>query len=294
MSVRPSTADRVAIAAFAGNAVFAGGSAIGIRYSNRELPPLWGAGLRFALAGALLAALMAALGLQLPRGRAAAGALLFGALHFGAAMALAYWGFTRVHAGLGQTVIAVVPLAALLLAVLQREERLHARAIVGALLALAGVASLSRTPLHEGVPLLSLLAMVGSACCLAQAAVVVRRFPTVHPVTLNAVGMLTGALVLVLGSLALGERITIPRERATWLAIGYLVVLGSALGFVLYVVVLARWSASRAAYGFVVSPIVALGLSAWLDHEPLRGQLLLGGALVLAGVYVGALRRTAT
>ena len=33
-------------------------------------------------------------------------------------------------------------------------------------------------------------------------------------------------------------------------------------------------------------------LSAWLDNEPLGPGLLLGGLLVLAGVYVGALRPT--
>jgi hypothetical protein len=33
-------------------------------------------------------------------------------------------------------------------------------------------------------------------------------------------------------------------------------------------------------------------LSAWLDNEPLGVGLLLGGLLILAGVYVGALRPT--
>ena len=59
---------------------------------------------------------------------------------------------------------------------------------------------------------------------------------------------------------------------------------------VLYLYVLRRWVASRAAYSFVLIPIVTVVLSAWLDDEPLGLGLLLGGALVLAGVYVGALR----
>ena len=36
--------------------------------------------------------------------------------------------------------------------------------------------------------------------------------------------------------------------------------------------------------------IAVVALSAWLDDEPIRGGLVLGGLLVLAGVYVGALR----
>jgi hypothetical protein len=36
--------------------------------------------------------------------------------------------------------------------------------------------------------------------------------------------------------------------------------------------------------------LLNLVLSAWLDNEPVGVGLVLGGLLVLAGVYVGALR----
>jgi drug/metabolite transporter (DMT)-like permease len=183
-----------------------------------------------------------------------------------------------------------VPLATLLLAVLQREERLHLWAVVGALLALAGVALMSRAPVRDSVPLLSLLAALGSAFCFAQAAVLVRRFPPVHPVTMNAVGMTIGAVLLLIGSFLVGEPIALPERTATWVALAYLVVIGSMLVFGLYIVVLRRWPASRAAYTFVLIPIVTVTLSAWLDDEPIGTGLVFGGLLVLAGVYVGALR----
>jgi drug/metabolite transporter (DMT)-like permease len=283
--------DRVALASFFTGALLAGGNAVCIRFSNRELAPLWGAGLRFALAAALLAAVMAALRLTLPRGRALTGALLFGALNFGAGFALAYYALVRLQAGFAQTVLALVPLATLLLAVLQRQERLRFGAIVGAVLALAGVAVMSRAPLREAVPILSVLAAVGVALCWAQAAVLVRWFPPVHPVTMNAVGMTTGAALLTLGSAIADEPIELPERAATWAAVAYLVVAGSVLVFVLYLVVLGRWAASRAAYAFVLIPFVTVALSAWLDDEPVGAELVLGGSLVLGGVYVGALRQ---
>ena len=282
--------DRAALLSFVAGSVLAGGNAVGVRFSNRELDPLWGAGLRFALAAVLLAAVMALFRLALPRGRALTGALLFGSLNFGAAFALAYYGLVRVHAGLGQTLLAVVPLATLLLAVLQRQERLRLGAVAGAVLALAGIGVLSRAPLREEVPALSLLALIGSALCFAQAAVVVRRFPPVHPVTINAVGMGAAAVLLGAGSLVAGEAFALPERASTWAALAYLVAVGSVLVFVLYVVVLRHWSASRAAYTFVLVPVVTVVLSAWLDNEPIRRGLVLGGGLVLMGVYVGALR----
>ncbi|HEU4942819.1 MAG TPA: DMT family transporter, partial [Gaiellaceae bacterium] len=261
--------EQTALAAFVAMSVLAGGNAVAIRYSNRELAPLWGAGLRFALAAALLVAVMLALRLKPPSGRALTGAVLYGTLAIGGAFAFAYYGLVRIHAGLGQTILALVPLATLLLAVLQRQERLRMRALVGAAVALAGIAVMSNATARDDVPLLSLLALLGGVLCFAEAAILVRRFPPVHPVAMNAVGMATGALLLVAGSLAAREQLEVPERTETWLAIGYLVPIGSVLVFVLYVVVLRYWEASRAAYEFVLIPVVTVALSAWLDDEPI-------------------------
>jgi drug/metabolite transporter (DMT)-like permease len=104
--------------------------------------------------------------------------------------------------------------------------------------------------------------------------------------------MAAGAALLVAGSVVAGESIVLPRRAATWAALGYLVLFGSVAVFVLYVVVLRYWAASRAAYVFVLIPFVTVVLSVWLDDEPVGAGLVLGGLLVLAGVYVGALRST--
>lgn len=261
-----------------------------MRVSNRELDPLWGAGLRFLLAAALLGLVMAAMRLPLPRNGALFGVLLYGALIFGGAFSFAYYALVRIHAGLGQTLLAVVPLATLLLAVVQRQERLRLAAVVGSLVSIVGIGVISGISGTESVPVLSLLAVLGAVLCFAEATVLVRRFPPVHPVTMNAVGMATGAVMLVGLSLAVGESTALPDRAATWLALAYMVVLGSGPVFVLYLVVVRLWSASRAAYTFVLIPVVTVALSAWIDDEPIGAGLVFGGLLVLAGVYVGALR----
>jgi drug/metabolite transporter (DMT)-like permease len=282
--------DRATLAAFAVGSVLAGGNAVGVRFSNRELPPLWGAGLRFAAAAVLLVVVMAALRVAVPRGRALAGAIVFGALNFFGAFALAYYALIRLHAGFGQIILALVPLATLLLAVAWRLERLRLAAVGGALLSLGGVAVMSGPSLREGIPLVAVLASLGSAVCFAQAAVVVRRFPPVHPVAMNAVAMAAGAGLLLAGSAIAGETWTLPTRTSTWTALAYLVGVGSVVVFLLYLFVLGRWAASRAAYTFVIIPVVTVALSAWLDEEPIGLALVVGGVMVLTGVYVGALR----
>jgi drug/metabolite transporter (DMT)-like permease len=286
----PARLDGTALAAFVVGTVLAGGNAVGIRVSNRELDPLWGASLRFLLAAALLGVVLAALRRAPPRGRALAGVVVYGVLIFGGAFSLAYSALVELHAGLGQTLLALVPLATLLLAVVQGQERLGAAAVAGCALALAGIAVVSGLSRDGSVPLVSLLAVLGAVLCFAQATVLVRRFPSVDPVTTNAIGMAVGAVVLLLLTLVSGQAIALPDETGTWLAIAYMVVLGSGPVFVLYVVVVRRWSASRASYSFVLIPLVTVLLSAWIDDEPIGAGLVLGGLLVLAGVYVGALR----
>jgi drug/metabolite transporter (DMT)-like permease len=287
-------AERLALGAFFLQAGLAGGNALCVRFSNRELDPLWGAGLRFALAAVSLFALMAVLRLELPRGRALLGSALFGVVQFGATFGLLYYAFVRLHAGLGQTVLALVPLVTLLLAVAQGQERLRRGAVAGTLLAVAGAAVISGLSERESVPLVSSLAILGAVLCFAQATVLVRHFPSVHPITLNAVGMMVGAPILLALSVLLGETQAMPREADTWIALAYMVALGSGVVFVLYAVVIRLWSASRASYSFVVSPFVSVGLSAWLDDEPITAGLVVGGLLVLAGVYIGALRPAET
>jgi drug/metabolite transporter (DMT)-like permease len=285
-----ASGDRVALWAFLGTNVTVGANPVAVRFSNRELDPFWGAGFRFVLAAVMFAAIMAIVRPAVPRGQPLWGAVMFGALNFAGAVGFAYYGFVHIHAGLGQLVYSMVPLVTLLLASAQRQERLQVRSIVGALFAVGGVLVLAEGALQETVPIDSALAFLASLLCLSQGAVAIRQFPPVHTVPLNLIGCMTAALVLIPVAALSGEELAVPRERDTWLALAYLVFIGSGLMFVLYIVVLRRWAASRAAYVFVVSPFLTIVLSAWLDDEPVGTALIAGGAIILAGVYLGALR----
>jgi drug/metabolite transporter (DMT)-like permease len=290
---RRAAGDRVAIASFVVCSVLAGGNAVAVKFSNQELPPLWGATLRFALAAGILFAVVAIMRLPLPRGRALVGTLAFGALNFGGAFALGYYALVHLDAGVVGALLALTPLATLLLAVVHHQERLGLGAVVGAVLALVGVAIISGTTLGASVPTPALLAGLGSVLCFAEAAVIARSFSMPHPVVVNAVGMAAGVAVLLVSSLLAGEHIALPQRSTTWLALGYLVPFGSIAVFVLYLVLLRHWEASRAVYVDVVIPFVTVLLAVWLLDERITAALVGGGLFILAGVYVGALRARA-
>jgi drug/metabolite transporter (DMT)-like permease len=234
-------------------------------------------------------AAMLLLRLPFPRGRALAGVVIFGILNFGLSYALIYWGLLQVQAGLAQVVLAIVPLATFFLAVAHGSERWHLRPIVGSLLALVGIGVVFGEQMNAAVPVLPLLAIVATAVVAAEATVLVKVFPPVHLVTLNAVSMAVGtAFLLVLGLIA-GETLSLPSRPETWLAFWYLVLIGTVALFTLFLFVLGRWTASGTAYMFVLAPFVTVAVGVWLAHETVTWTFAVGAAFVLLGVYVGAL-----
>jgi len=280
------------LVAFLIGAVLSSLNPIAVKFSNLELDPLWGATLRFTFAAGLMLILMAILHLRFPRGRALWGAVLYGVFNFGLAFACLYYALVELGAGFLQILLAVIPLITLFLVVVQRLERLRASAVIGALLAFVGVLLMSQIALDASIPLATILVAMAAAFCLAEGAVLVRLFPPEHPVSLNAVGMVVGALVLSVGSLLAGDDMVIPSLGATWLALAYMVVMGTGVLYILWVYVLKRWEASRAAYNFVLLPPLTLFFSYFITGEDVGVELVFGGLLILIGVYIGALRPT--
>jgi drug/metabolite transporter (DMT)-like permease len=281
---------RGTLVAFLIGAVLSSGNPIAVKFSNVELDPLWGATLRFTLAAGLMLVVMGLLGLRFPRGRALLGAVLYGVFNFGLAFACLFYALVELGAGFLQILLAVIPLITLLLVVVQRLERLRVSAVAGAVIAFVGVLLMSQIALDASISIGTILVAMAAAFCLAEGAVLVRVFPPEHPVSLNAVGMTVGAVVLFVGSLLAGDEMVLPRLRETWLAMGYMVVIGSGIVFILWVFVLKRWDASRAAYNFVLLPPITLVFSNLITGEEVGVELILGGVVILVGVYIGALR----
>ena len=265
------------------------GNFIGVSFSNRELAPFWGAGMRFGLAALLFAGVVLALRLPWPRGRELWLTAMYGVLSFGLFYALMYWALVRVSAGVATIVMAVVPLATLLLAAAQRLERLRIRSALGALLACAGIVWMTVGPQEAVLSLSALVAMLAAAATVAESVILGKRLSGNHPAMTNAVGMIVGATLLLILSVATGETWALPRERAVIVAIIYLVTLGSVGLFVLVLLIVRRWTASATSYMFVLFPVVTMLLDAWLLDVALTVHALAGAVLVIAGVWFGAL-----
>ena len=280
--------DARVLIAFALVVLIGGGNFVAVRFSNRELAPFWGAGLRFALAAVLLLALARVAGWPLPRGRSFRGALLYGVLGLGAFYAFMYWGLVEAPAALASVVVALVPLETLLLAAAFGVERFRAGALAGAVIALAGTAIVFGDQLRA-VPVASVLAMVAGSLCLAGSTVAAKRFPRVHPVPMNGVAMLPGVALLLALSLIAGETRVLPSQPEVIVAFAYLVLVGSTVLFVGFLYVLQRWSASATSYASLLFPVVTVAIGILFAGEAVSLQFLGGAALIVIGVYLGAI-----
>ncbi len=281
--------DTPTIAAYAAMIVIAGSNFVAVRFSNEELPPFWGATLRFAIACALFFIVMRWRGAALPRGRALAGVAIYGALGFGAFYAMMYWALVSVPAGLASVLVALVPLLTFFLAIAHGLETFRLRGLVGALIAVAGIAVVFAEQLGGAAEVAALLACIAAAVCAAEATVLAKLFPRVDPAATNAVGILAGLMILAPLSLAAGETWTIPQRTDTILSVAYLVTIGSVGLFALFLYVLRRWTATATSYLLVLAPLVTVAVASLLAGEQITPQFALGAALVGAGVYVGAL-----
>jgi drug/metabolite transporter (DMT)-like permease len=291
-AVRQRRPTRLALA-FALLVVLVGMNIVAIRLSNRELPPFWNAGARFALAAVVFGALAVARGARRPGRQALIDGSVYGLLAFAAFFGFLYLGLVRVPAGLGQVILALGPLITFAMAVAIGLERLRWRPIAGGLVALAGIALMYGVGSYAAVPLVSVLSVLAAAASFAAGGIVVKRAPAADPIVRNTIATSVGAILLLALSIVAGERWSAPTDLGTWLAFAYLVLPGTIGVFLLFLLLLRHWPATTVSTQFVLAPIIGIALGAFLLGEPVSTAMVAGAALVIAGVWLGVLRQPA-
>jgi len=267
-----------------------GANAVAIRYTNRTLAPFWNAGLRFALAAVGFGAIAVARRARMPDRRALADGVVYGLLSFAAFFGFLYVGLVHASAGLGQVVLALGPLITLVMAVAVGLERFRWRPIGGGLVALAGIGLMSGVDSGGDVPPLSIVWLVAAAASFAAGGIVAKRARPADPVVRSAIAAATGSVVLLGLSLVFRESWAWPGNATTLLGLAYLVLPGTIGVFLLFLLLLRHWSATTVSTQFVLAPVVGIVLGAAVLGEPISLPIVAGAGLVIAGVWLGAIR----
>jgi drug/metabolite transporter (DMT)-like permease len=275
-----------------------GATFLAIRIGVREVPPLLFAAMRFTTAGVVLFGWMVARRESLPTRQQWISVLLLAFLIFVVDYGLLFWAEQRVPSGIAAVILATIPaFMALSEIIFLRTQRLTLRLSLALLIGIAGVAVLMVPSLKSFGPLggapvdrIGAIALMIGAVSWSIASILTRILPLPSSKVMSSgAQMLAGGCMLLLASSAFGELHHFhPAQvsREAWLALLYLIVFGSIIGFTAYVWLIHHESPTKVGTYAYVNPVVAVLLGYFAVGEALGPRTILGTFFILVSVIV--------
>jgi drug/metabolite transporter (DMT)-like permease len=266
---------------------------LAMRVVNETLPTLLATSIRFLVAGSVLYGIAIRRGDRTGdrptatnwRGAAIVAGLLLVCGNGGVA-----WGERTVPSGLAALVIATVPLWIAVIDRIVYHHRQPPLVIGGLVLGFVGAAILVGGSIAGHVDTAGLLTVVAASICWATGSLYQRRAPLPRrPFVAAGMQMIVAGVILLTLSAATGEfgRIDVSRfSRASVLAVAYLIVFGSWLGFTSYLWLLRNARTSLVATYAYVTPVGAVLLGAVVLGEAITARTVFAGLLIVVAVAI--------
>jgi drug/metabolite transporter (DMT)-like permease len=296
------SASRRAYFAFITTCIVWGTTYLAIRIALETLPPLLMAAARWIVAGAVLAAALAARGETLPGPRQWPVLTVLGILLLGFGNGAVVWAEQTVPSGLTAVLVATVPFWMVGIEACARRgadgydgaahDALTTRTAAGLVIGFSGIVLLvlpelrvdSRRGFLIGV-LSTQLACLGWAVGSSYA----RRRGRTHAIGENVLAtaafeMLFGGIALLVAGLMLGEWSRVAFTTRSALALLHLIVFGSIAGFTAYAYALKHLPVATVSLYAYINPLIAVVLGVLLLHEPFSARMGVAAGVVLSGM----------
>jgi drug/metabolite transporter (DMT)-like permease len=271
-----------------------GSTFLAIRVGVREVPPFLLAGMRFLVAGLILYCWMRARGTASPTAREWSAASILAVLIFVFDYGLLFWAERRVPSGIAAVMMATIPVfMALAEIIVLRTQRLTLRLGLALLVGIGGVAVLVGHSMSLGeapIDTAGACALIFAAISWSVAASLSRKLPLPAAKAMSSgAQMLAGGVFLTLTAALLGEFRGFHVQavsRGAWLALAYLIVAGSIVGFTAYVWLIHHESPTKVGTYAYVNPVVAVLVGYFLGGEAIGPRTIVGTLLILVSVVV--------
>jgi drug/metabolite transporter (DMT)-like permease len=267
-----------------------GSTYFGIKIAVETIPPLLAAGSRFLVAALILATILALRGSSLRVSRVELlGAGIAGGLMLGLGVGMVHVAETRIDSSVAAMIAGTVPLQIIVLRLVARESPARATRL-STLGGLVGLVLVVAPGLGTGSTALGLAVMLASTIAWSTGSFLSSKVTLpADPFVATAWEMALGGAFLMVGAAAFGEygelgSSTFAVDSA--LAWGYLVVMGSLVGFSAYAWLLRVAPISLVVTHQYVNPLVAIALGVLFLGERPSPWTLAGAALVIGAVYV--------
>jgi drug/metabolite transporter (DMT)-like permease len=197
------------------------------------------------------------------------------------------WAEQSVDSSLAAILTSPVPLIAIVLSALfLHDEPMRVNGLVGLIVGFIGVVIVTSRGLTEaGSSLVGEIALLGAAFSYAAGAVYSRRNVRGLAPVIPATFQVTFALIITgVASLILEHPWTATPDGEAIFSILWLGILGSGLAYLAVFRLFAAWGATRTTLVAYLLPVVGIVLGYLVLQEPVDGRLIVGTALVIAGV----------
>lgn len=260
-----------------------GSTYLAIRFAlEGGLPPLLMAGTRFVIAGALMFLVLRLRGEAAPTRAQWLNTAVMGALLLGLGNGLVTVAEQWVSSGLAAVAVASAPLWMALFSAMrgQHPNRLEWWGLAAGF---AGVLWLNAGGTLGGQPR-GLVALLIASVAWSFGSIWSRGRDLPSPFMTAAAQMLCGGVLMLVAGFVLGERFDSWPTAKSMLAVGYLIVFGSIIGFSAYIWLLHHVRPVLAGSYAYVNPAIAVVLGGWLASEHFSISDLGAMAVILVGV----------
>lgn len=265
-----------------------GSTWMAIKIGLQSISPLFGVGMRFALAVVVLWALVRLRGSRLPWDRSTVPIyVVLGVSSFSIPFALVYWGEQSISSGLASILFATYPfVVAVLSHFLLPGERLNAFKVAGTILGFCGILMIFWTDIHPEVSAyLGMGAIILSTFLQGFSLVVAKKYARhLQPMHITLGGMIVAVGVLAVLAFLLEDYRALRFDAAGVGSILYLGTFGSVVTFVTYYWLLQRVEALYLSLTALITPVLAVVLGAVFLAETLDPAIYTGASLVLFGI----------
>lgn len=270
-----------------------GTSFLWIKYALREIGPMTIVSYRLMF-GVVTAAIVLAVSRYRVKfsGREFWLPMLMGVTGVAIPISLICYSETRIDSGLAGVLNATMPIWTMAIAHFAlHDESFTFPKLAGMLSAVAGIYILMNPDFGKERDMIGQVAMISATLFYAATTVAQRKYLRgVHPFQ-SSLPLLVGGLVFITIAAAVFEApFKFPTQPMTWLATGWMGVLGMGLATVGYFYLINNWGATKTSLVTFVFPPTAVLLGVVFLGEPLSWDIVAGGGLIIAGIALVNLR----
>ena len=277
-------------AAFAGIVIIWSTTPLAIKWSSEGAGFVFGVASRMTLGACLCVLLMLVFRKHLPLHKRAIQTYLAAGIGLYAAMLAVYWGAQFIPSGLVSVIFGLTPLVTGVMASqILTKEPFGILQIIGSIAGVIGLAVIFNNSLsHDAIAIQGIVAVLFSVILHSLSSVLVKHTGDDIPALSITTGGLLCSLPFYLITWVVVEHASLPTTLSvkSGLAILYLGIFGSVIGFILFYFVLRRLHAGRVALITLITPVIALLIGQTANNEPVTVQIVMGTMLILLGLGI--------